>query len=538
MDSPEKKQGLPSNEGVQDILYTELWRACAGSFVYVPRVDDRVFYFPQGHLEQVAAYTQNQPDSHLEIPVYDLPSKILCKIMNVELKAEAYSDEVYAQVTLVPEVQKDNLCFEEEVNIDQIPSRNAAYSFSKILTPSDTSTHGGFSVPKKYADECFPPLDMTLQTPAQEIVAKDLNGFEWRFRHIYREKLVNHCRGESGELRVGIRRAAENLSNISQSSSLISGHSMQLGILTNASNAVGNRTMFLVQWDAIVEDKMHPERVCPWWIEPLESAKEKKQVPALPTKKKGHALLNQRSLPGISGFGKNDVHQNSAGPSSQTRRADGDLQGQDYSGLSPPQPLQRAPSTDIIRPSKVPIRGSRFGKENRNQHPFLKQDPLHKSLGRSMSLTHEDLSITSSNLTSIGSESLGMPSTESRDENDAPFGQPGSSSTFKLFGVNLIDSSPEIPSVLKLGNALGRAVDLARFNGYTELIAELDSMFDFQGTLISGGSGWHVTCLDDEGDMMQLGDYPWQDFLGVVQKMIICPKEGTDNLKPGSSANP
>lgn len=64
-----------------------------------------------------------------------------------------------------------------------------------------------------------------------------------------------------------------------------------------------------------------------------------------------------------------------------------------------------------------------------------------------MSLTHEDLSITSSNLTSIGSESLGMPSTESRDENDAPFGQPGSSSTFKLFGVNLIDSSPEIPSV-------------------------------------------------------------------------------------------
>ncbi|XP_025983699.2 auxin response factor 23 [Glycine max] len=670
MDSPEKKQGLPSNEGVQDILYTELWRACAGSFVYVPRVDDRVFYFPQGHLEQVAAYTQNQPDSHLEIPVYDLPSKILCKIMNVELKAEAYSDEVYAQVTLVPEVQKDNLCFEEEVNIDQIPSRNAAYSFSKILTPSDTSTHGGFSVPKKYADECFPPLDMTLQTPAQEIVAKDLNGFEWRFRHIYRgqpkrhlltsgwslfvnaKKLVagDSCifvRGESGELRVGIRRAAENLSNISQSSSLISGHSMQLGILTNASNAVGNRTMFLVyyrpwtnpfefivhlqtylkstlqdypigtrvqmqheveeslrrlagtiignedidsirwpgsawrrlkvQWDAIVEDKMHPERVCPWWIEPLESAKEKKQVPALPTKKKGHALLNQRSLPGISGFGKNDVHQNSAGPSSQTRRADGDLQGQDYSGLSPPQPLQRAPSTDIIRPSKVPIRGSRFGKENRNQHPFLKQDPLHKSLGRSMSLTHEDLSITSSNLTSIGSESLGMPSTESRDENDAPFGQPGSSSTFKLFGVNLIDSSPEIPSVnfvdlnktsslpssppmgvapgktckkcrcvnnrsctkvLKLGNALGRAVDLARFNGYTELIAELDSMFDFQGTLISGGSGWHVTCLDDEGDMMQLGDYPWQDFLGVVQKMIICPKEGTDNLKPGSSANP
>lgn len=74
--------------------------------------------------------------------------------------------------------------------------------------------------------------------------------------------------------------------------------------------------------------------------------------------------------------------------------------------------------------------------------------------------------------------------------------------------------------MLKPGNALGRAVDLARFNGYTELIAELDSMFDFQGTLISGGSGWHVTCLDDEGDMMQLGDYPWQLSSGKTNNII------------------
>lgn len=31
-------------------------------------------------------------------------------------------------------------------------------SFSKKLTPSDTSTHGGLSVPRKCANECFPPL--------------------------------------------------------------------------------------------------------------------------------------------------------------------------------------------------------------------------------------------------------------------------------------------------------------------------------------------------------------------------------------------
>lgn len=37
----------------EDALYKELWHACAGPLVTVPRVGERVFYFPQGHLEQV-----------------------------------------------------------------------------------------------------------------------------------------------------------------------------------------------------------------------------------------------------------------------------------------------------------------------------------------------------------------------------------------------------------------------------------------------------------------------------------------------------
>lgn len=32
------------------------------------------------------------------------------------------------------------------------------HSFVKTLTASDTSTHGGFSVLKRHADECLPPL--------------------------------------------------------------------------------------------------------------------------------------------------------------------------------------------------------------------------------------------------------------------------------------------------------------------------------------------------------------------------------------------
>lgn len=32
------------------------------------------------------------------------------------------------------------------------------HMFCKNLTASDTSTHGGFSVPRRAAEDCFPPL--------------------------------------------------------------------------------------------------------------------------------------------------------------------------------------------------------------------------------------------------------------------------------------------------------------------------------------------------------------------------------------------
>jgi hypothetical protein len=38
----------------RDGLYAELWKACAGPLVDVPQVGERVFYFPQGHMEQVS----------------------------------------------------------------------------------------------------------------------------------------------------------------------------------------------------------------------------------------------------------------------------------------------------------------------------------------------------------------------------------------------------------------------------------------------------------------------------------------------------
>ncbi|KAL7159881.1 hypothetical protein ABFS83_01G056800 [Erythranthe nasuta] len=251
--------------GGKDSLYEELWKACAGPLVDVPKVGERVYYFPQGHMEQLEASTNQELNQR--IPMFNLPSKILCRVFDIKLQAEQDTDEVYAQITLMPEADQT-----EPRSPDSSPDeppRPSVHSFCKVLTASDTSTHGGFSVLRKHANECLPPLDMNQQTPTQELIAKDLHGTEWHFKHIFRGQPRRHLlttgwstfvtskrlvagdsfvflRGETGELRVGVRRHARQQS--SMPSSVISSQSMHLGVLATASHAVLTQTLFVVYY--------------------------------------------------------------------------------------------------------------------------------------------------------------------------------------------------------------------------------------------------------------------------------------------------
>ncbi|XP_051137365.1 auxin response factor 9-like isoform X2 [Andrographis paniculata] len=250
---------------VKDALYEELWRACAGPLVDVPKVGERVYYFPQGHMEQLEASTNQEVNQRIH--KFSLPSKILCRVVNIKLLAEPDTDEVYAQITLMPE--PDQTEPESPDDSPEEPSRPLVHSFCKVLTASDTSTHGGFSVLRKHANECLPPLDMSQQTPTQELIAKDLHGMEWQFKHIFRGQPRRHLlttgwssfvtskrlvagdsfvflRGETGELRVGVKRHARQQATMP--SSVISSHSMHLGVLATASHAVLTHTLFVVYY--------------------------------------------------------------------------------------------------------------------------------------------------------------------------------------------------------------------------------------------------------------------------------------------------
>ncbi|XP_057802479.1 auxin response factor 9-like [Salvia miltiorrhiza] len=263
----QRQQHVSPAEGVcvKDALYEELWRGCAGPLVDVPKAGERVYYFPQGHMEQLEASTNQELNQR--IPMFNLPPKILCKVFNIQLLAEKDTDEVYAQITLMPESDQSEPRSQDSATEE--PPRPAVHSFCKVLTASDTSTHGGFSVLRKHANECLPPLDMSQQTPTQELIAKDLHGNEWQFKHIFRGQPRRHLlttgwstfvtskrivagdsfvflRGENGELRVGVRRHARQ--QISIPSSVISSQSMHLGVLATASHAVMTQTIFVVYY--------------------------------------------------------------------------------------------------------------------------------------------------------------------------------------------------------------------------------------------------------------------------------------------------
>ncbi|PIN22440.1 hypothetical protein CDL12_04848 [Handroanthus impetiginosus] len=257
---------LSPEGGEQNCLNSELWHACAGPLVSLPTIGSHVVYFPQGHSEQVAASTNKEIDA--QIPNHpSLPPQLICQLHNVTMHADVETDEVYAQMTLQP------LSPQEQKEVSFLPpdfgapSRQPTNYFCKTLTASDTSTHGGFSVPRRAAEKVFPPLDFSLQPPAQELIARDLHNNEWKFRHIFRGQPKRHLLttgwsifvstkrlvagdsvlfiwNEKNQLLLGIRRAIRPQTVMP--SSVLSSDSMHLGLLAAAAHAASTNSRFTI----------------------------------------------------------------------------------------------------------------------------------------------------------------------------------------------------------------------------------------------------------------------------------------------------
>ncbi|KAK4410707.1 Auxin response factor 2A [Sesamum angolense] len=793
---PEKGNSGAGKVDAETALYTELWRACAGPLVTVPREQELVFYFPQGHIEQVEASTNQSADQQL--PVYNLPPKILCRVVNVHLKAEPDTDEVFAQVTLMPEPNQD----ENAVKKEPLPLHLRVFMFilSVKLLLHRTQALMAFSIMTGHVKA----------TPHTGIGGKRFAWDEWRFRHIFRGQPRRHLlqsgwsvfvsskrlvagdafiflRGENGELRVGVRRAMRQQSNAP--SSVISSHSMHLGVLATAWHAIQTKTMFTVYYKpacyskackfSIVRDmnemtspaefivpydqymesvknnysigmrfKMRfegeeapeqrftgtivgiedadpknwpeskwrclkvrwdetstvprPERVSPWKIEhalsppalnPLPVHRPKRPRPsALPTSPDSSVLTRE-------GLSKMTVDPS---PGSGFPRV---LQGQEVSTLrgsfaesndsdSSEKPLLWNPSlddgkidsasrrnesdiwlpsgrssfTDLLSTFGSKINSPRdFSRPPADQASYKRQTQEREAKlssiantwsimpsGLSLNLmdsglknhvrgtdtsyqTHGDARYDVFGEFSMIPDSRGekqqtnwlmpppvssyhqLPPVHSREQIPRSViaqhhaAMKPNEGKCKLFGIPLISNPAPIEPVLshrnvviepsghiphlvhshlspaiesdqrsdlsksskvcdypvatseqekqfhslppvardreskghsgstrsctkvhKQGSALGRSVDLAKFDNYDELISELDNLFEFNGELKARNKNWLVVYTDDEDDMMLVGDDPWEEFCGMVRKILILTKEEVQRMSPGT----
>lgn len=255
---------MQDQPGAPKALHSELWHACAGPLVSLPQVGSLVYYFPQGHSEQVAVSTRRSATS--QIPNYpNLQPQLMCQVHNVTLHADKDTDEIFAQMCLQPVNSEKDIFPMPDFGLK--PSKHPSEFFCKTLTASDTSTHGGFSVPRRAAEKLFPLLDYTMQPPTQELVVRDLHDNTFTFRHIYRGQPKRHLlttgwsmfvgskrlragdsvlfiRDEKSHLMVGIRRA--NRQQTTLPSSVLSADSMHIGVLAAAAHAAANRSPFTI----------------------------------------------------------------------------------------------------------------------------------------------------------------------------------------------------------------------------------------------------------------------------------------------------
>ncbi|KAF6161241.1 hypothetical protein GIB67_009128 [Kingdonia uniflora] len=249
------------HSGGKKTLNSELWHACAGPLVSLPQVTGLVYYFPQGHSEQVAVSTKRTGTSY--IPSYpNPPSQIMCWVHNVKLHTDKETDEIYAQTLQPVNTEKDVF---PTPGFGPKPSKHPSEFFCKTLNASDTSTHGGFSVPRRATEKLFPRL--YYATSKSKLVVRDLHDNTWTFRHIYRGQPKRHLlttewslfvgakrlragdfvlfiRDKTSQLLVGVKRA--NRQQAALPLSVLTAESMHIGVLAAAAHAFANRSQFTI----------------------------------------------------------------------------------------------------------------------------------------------------------------------------------------------------------------------------------------------------------------------------------------------------
>ncbi|CAN7091189.1 unnamed protein product [Brassica rapa subsp. narinosa] len=526
-------------------LNDKLWKLCAGPLFDTPKIGEKVYFFPQGHIEQAIFFLSyfkflyhftyvlifaSMDDELCQLkPIFDIPSKICCNVFSINLKVEPSTNEIYAEVSLLPDTSDVEIPIPKNENNIQ----NINY-FTKVLSASDTSTNGGFVLYKRHAIECLPLLDMSQLTPSQEIIAKDIHGHEWSFKHTSRGTPKRHLftsgwnefakgkklvagdsfvflRGENGESRVGISKAAHQQRNIP--TSLISKESMHHSVVATALNAIENKCMFVVFYKPrssqfIVNFDKFVDRV------------------------NNKFSIGSKFSMKFEGKDLNEIRYN--GTVVGVRDFSTHWKDSEWRSLE----VQWDEAATIPRPDKVSpweiellTHSSNIFKSDALEHK--RQLEVHEFGSKMWAPTIYNEQMV---------QAMKEPSTTT------------ATTSCRLFGVDLmvpaITKDPVEPIVsnkkckiskifedekvdhvqaksrtkVHMEGVIERTVDLTIFDGYNQLIDELERLFDIKGELHMHNK-WKMFFIYNDGDMMILGDDPWPKFCNMAKEIFICSKE-------------
>ncbi|CAN6867902.1 unnamed protein product [Brassica oleracea] len=457
-------------------------------------------------------------------PLFDTPE--------VGEKVETNTNEIYAEVSLVSDISDVEIPIPKNENNIQ----NINY-FTKVSSASDTHTNGGFVLYKRHAIDCLPLLDMSQLTTSQEIIAKDIYGHEWSFKHTLsgdhsmytkkhlftsgwnefakRKKLVAvdsfvFLRGENGESRVGISKAAHHQRNIP--TSLISKQSMHHSVVATALNAIKNKCMFVVLY------KPRSSQFLVNFEKFVDRVNNKFSIGSKFSMKFEGKDLNEIRYNGtIVGVRDFSTHwKDSEWRSIKVQWDEG----------------ATIPRLDKVFPWEIELltHSSKIFKSDDLKHK--RQIEVHEFGIFSFPTIYSEQMI----------QAMKETSTTTATTSCRPFGvdlmvpaitkdpvEPIDS--YKKFKISKIFEDERVDHVeaksrtkVHMEGVIERTVDLTIFDGYNQLIDELERLFDIKGELHMHNQ-WKMFFIYDDGDMMILGDHPWAKFCNMAKEIFICSKE-------------
>ncbi|KAF8101657.1 hypothetical protein N665_0202s0020 [Sinapis alba] len=535
-----------TTDGTNNYLNGQLWKLCAGPLFVPPEIGEKVYYFPQGHIEQLVTSIK---DGLCQLkPIFDIPSKICCNVFSINLKVETNTDEIYAEVSLLPDNSEVEIPFPETENNIQ----NINY-FTKVLSASDTRKTGGFVLLKRHAIECLPLLDMSQPTPSQEIIAKDIHGHEWNFKHTLRGTPKRHLftsgwnefakekklvagdsfvflRGENGESRVGIRKAAHQKCNIP--SSVISKQSMHHGVVATALDAIKRKCMFVVFY------KPRSSQFVVNFNKFIDGVNKKFSIGSrfsmkFEGKDFNEISRSERFLHSLEGFRM----------AKSRSKINGDATIPRPDKVSPWEIEPLTHSSNILksdflkhkRQSEVHEFGSNMwaptltqGQEvgqssiqssMRYSFPTMSKPNYNEQMSQAMKETSTITAATSYRLFGVD---LTVPiKTKCPMEPIESYKKSKISKVFEEGKVDHIQTRSR--TKVHMEGAIEIYMDLTIFDGYSKLIDELERLFDIKGELHMHNQR-RIFFIDNDGDMMTLGNDPWPKFCNIAKEIFISSK--------------